>query len=55
MFDLYNKDKLVLSANGLEILVNLVEILKKYNKHFINRKNFKIKKSDKIVYEWKMK
>ncbi len=52
MFDLYNKEQLVLSATCLETLVNLVEILKKYNKRFINRRNFKIKKKGKVVYKW---
>ncbi len=55
MFDLYNKEQLVLSATCLKTLVNLVEILKKYNKRFINRKNFKIKSKDKVVYKWNFK
>lgn len=54
MFDLYNKDKLVLSATCLETLIDLVEILKKYNKRFINRKNFKIRKRNKVVYKWRV-
>ncbi len=55
MFDLYNKDQLVLSATCPETLVSLVEILKKYNKRFINRRNFKIKIKDKVVYKWNFK
>lgn len=55
MFTLYKNKKLLLSAPYLEDLISLVEILKQYNKPFINRKEFIIKCNNKIIYSWKRK
>ena len=55
MFKLYKKGKLLLVAPYWEDLVNFVEIIKKYNKKFINRKDFIIKCNDELFYYWKRK
>ena len=52
---LYKKEKLLLVAPYWEDLVNFVEIIKKYNKKFINRKDFIIKCNDELFYYWKRK
>ena len=55
MFNLYKNNKLILSAPYWEDLVDLVNILKKYNKNFINRKIFVIKCNNNVIYSWKKK
>lgn len=55
MFKLYKKGKLLLTAPCWECLVDFVEIMKKYNKNFINRKEFKVKCNNETMYEWKRK
>ena len=55
MFKLYKKEKLLLTAPYCEDLVSFVEIMKKYNKNFINRKEFKVKCNNEIIYKWKRK
>lgn len=55
MFKLYKNGKLLLVAPYWEDLVNFVEIIKKYNKKFINRKDFIIKCNDELFYYWKRK
>lgn len=52
MFCLYKKGKIILTAPYLEDLVSLVEILKKYNKKFINRKDFVVKCNNDVMYSW---
>ena len=52
---LYKNGKLLLVAPYWEDLVNFVEIIKKYNKKFINRKDFIIKCNDELFYYWKTK
>ena len=55
MFKLYKNEKLLLVAPYREDLVRFVEILKKYNKKFINRKEFIVKCNDELFYYWKRK
>ena len=55
MFGLYKKEKLLLTAPYWEDLVSFVEIIKKYNKNFINRKEFVVKCNNDILYSWKRK
>lgn len=55
MFTLYKKGKLLLISPYLEDLVSFVEIIKQYNKNFINRKDFIVKCNNKTVYFWKRK
>ena len=55
MFTLYRNNKIILNATSWETLYNIVEILKKYNKKFVNRKEFTIKKNESLVYSWKRK
>lgn len=55
MFNLYKDGKLLLSALYWEDLVSFVEIIKKYNKNFINRKDFIVKCNNDVIYSWKRK
>lgn len=55
MFELYKKEKIQLVAPFWEDLVSFVEIIKKYNKDFINRKDFVVKHNNNIIYCWKRK
>lgn len=55
MFKLYKKERLLLSAPYWEDLVDFVEIIKKYNKKYINRKDFVIKCNNELFYYWKRK
>ena len=55
MFKLYKNEKLLLVAPYWEDLVNFVEIIKKYNKKFINRKDFIIKCNDELFFDGKRK
>lgn len=55
MFKLYLKHKLLLVSPHWEDLVDFVEIMKKYNKDFINRKDFVVKCNNEIFYFWKRK
>lgn len=52
MFCLYKKGKIILTA---PYLVSLIEILKKYNKKFINRKDFVVKCNNDVMYSWNKK
>ena len=55
MFKLYKNGKLLLVALYWEDLVSFVEIMKKYNKRFINRKEFVVKCHDETLYYWNRK
>lgn len=55
MFKLYKNDKIILTAPYWEDLVSFVEIIKKYNRNFINRKEFIVKSNDEVLYRWKRK
>lgn len=55
MFKLYKNGKLLLVAPYWEDLVSFVEIMKKYNKKFINRKEFVVKCNDETLYYWNRK
>lgn len=55
MFKLYKNERLLLSAPYWEDLFDFVEIIKKYNKKYINRKEFVIKCNDELFYYWKRK
>lgn len=55
MFKLYKNGKLLLVAPYWEDLVSFVEIMKKYNKKFINRKDFVVKCNDETLYYWNRK
>ena len=55
LFKLYNNGKLLLVALYWEDLVSFVEIMKKYNKRFINRKEFVVKCNDETLYYWNRK
>lgn len=55
MFTLYKNKKLLLTAPYGEDLVSFVEIIKKYNKNIINRKDFVVKCNNDIFYYWKIK
>ena len=55
MFNLYKNNKLILTATYWEDLVDFVNILKKYNKNFINRKEFIVKCNNDVMYSWKKK
>lgn len=55
MFTLYKNGKMLLTAPYWEDLVSLVEIMKKYNKNFINRKEFIVKCNNDVMYSWKRK
>lgn len=55
MFKLLKNNKLILTAKYWEDLVSFVEILKKYNKNEINRKEFVVKCNNDTIYLWKRK
>lgn len=55
MFCLYKNGKIILTATYWEDLVSFVEIIKKYNKKFINRKEFVVKCNNDILNSWKRK
>jgi len=55
MFCLYKKGKLLLTAPYWEDLVSFVEIIKKYNKNFINRKEYVVKCNNDVMYSWNKK
>ena len=55
MLKLYKNGKLLLVALYWEDLVSFVEIMKKYNKRFINRKEFVVKCNDETLYYWNRK
>lgn len=55
MFCLYKKGKLLLTAPYWEDLVSFVEIIKKNNKKFINRKEFVVKCDNDVMYSWNKK
>lgn len=55
MFNLYKNNKCILSAPYYEDLISFVEILKKYNKNFINRKEFEVKQNKQTIYKWRKK
>ena len=55
MFTLYKKGKVLLTAPYWEDLVNFVEIMKKYNKNIINRKDFIVMCNNDVMYSWKKK
>ena len=55
MFTLYKNKKIILTAKYWEDLVSFVEIIKRYNKNFINRKEFLVKCNNEIIYSWKRK
>ena len=55
MFTLYKNGKIILNAIYWEDLVSFVEILKKYNKNTINRKNYIVKSNNDVIYSWRKK
>lgn len=54
-FTLYKNGIILLTSPYCEDLISFVEIIKRYNKKFINRKDFVIKNNGIIVYSWKRK
>lgn len=53
MFNLYKKNKLILSAPYYEDLISFVEVLKKFNKKIINRREYRVMSNNEIIYSWK--
>lgn len=55
MFTLYKNGKRILTAPYWEDLVSFVEIMKQYNRKFINRKEFVVKCNNDVLYSWNKK
>lgn len=53
MFSLYKNGKILLNATYWEDLVSFVEIMKQYNKRFINRKDYVVKCNNDVIYSWR--
>ena len=55
MFTLYKNNKLLLTAPYWEDLVSFVDIMKRYTKNEIHRKEFVVKCNNDTIYYWKRK
>lgn len=55
MFRLYKNNICILSAPYYEDLISFVEIIKKYNKNFIDRKEFEVRNDEITIYKWRKK